>query len=406
MRRRPPRVRLESLDMIDFDDALSRCTALARPLGAEPLGMDEAAGRILAAPIVARSESPAAPTSSMDGYAVRDADVRGPSSLRVIGASYPGQPFAGPIASGECVRIFTGAALPAGADRVVIQEVVRAASDRAELDGPAQGFDYVRARGSDFAAGEILLEAGMALTAQRMVAAAAADAETVAVFRRPRVAIIANGDELAPAGSAHLRPGAIPDTATPGVAALAEAWGAEVASRDLVGDDIGALRAAGARALAAADVVVVIGGASVGERDFARAMLEGARPVFSKARIKPGKPVWLSTLDGRIILGLPGNPTSALVTARLFLAPLLAGLAGGDPRAALVWRDATLAGPLAATDDRETFHRAQATPEGAFPLPDQSSGAQKALAQADLLIRRPPMAAAAKAGETVTALDL
>ncbi|HEX6376119.1 MAG TPA: molybdopterin molybdotransferase MoeA [Allosphingosinicella sp.] len=389
--------------MISFDEAVRRVTEVARPIGRKSVPIAEAAGRVLAAPVVATIDSPPADGSAMDGYAVREADL--PGSLRLIGESFPGGGFDGALEPGTCVRIFTGAPVPEGADRVVIQEV--AVRDRefvaiAGLAGPAR---HIRARGSDFRAGDVLLEAGRRLDPKALVAAAGADVAQVETWRAPSVLVLATGDELAPPGEARGRPSAIPESVSFGVAALAEIWGGRSLGSRRLADDLPAMERAAAEALGQADLVVVTGGASVGEKDYARAMFapHGLDPIFSKVAIKPGRPVWLGRAGCTLVLGLPGNPTSAMVTARLLLAPLVAGLAGRA--GALAWRKLPLAGPLPACGDRETFHRARLGETGAVPLANQDSGAQKALAEADLLLRSRPHDPPRQAGDEIEALD-
>jgi molybdopterin molybdotransferase len=250
--------------------------------------------------------------------------------------------------------------VPEGADRVIIQEQVRVEDGAAVFDTPASGGRHIRAAGSDFESGETLLEAGRCLDFRAMVALAAADRDRVRVYRRPRVAILSTGDELVEPGRALEVPGAIAESVSFGVAGLVRAWGGDVVRRARLADVPEALEAAAEAALAVADVVVVTGGASVGERDYARSMFasSGLEEVFTKVAIKPGKPVWVARAGGRFVVGLPGNPTSALVTARLFLAPLLAGLAGRNPDEALAWREAVLEAPLGAVGPRETLERA------------------------------------------------
>ncbi len=390
--------------MIDFDEAARLTLDLARPLGSERVPVVDAAGRILAEPLTARGDAPRAAVSAMDGYAIRTSTA---TRLRVIGQSFPGAGFPGEVAEGEAVRIFTGAPLPTGADRVVIQEVVRREGDVAMLDQPPSGPAHVRAQGSDFRAGSLLLEAGRRLDARAMVAAGGADRSEVEVWRCPKVVVLGTGDELLAPGTAHLTPFGIPESVSLGVAALAEAWGGTCIGRQRLSDDLASLKEAAREALDQADVVVVTGGASVGERDFARAMFEdcGLDLVFSKVEMKPGKPVWLGRALGRLVLGLPGNPTSAMVTARLFLAPLLAGLSGRAPEAAWRWRHAALTAPVAETGDRETFQRGRSEGDGVQPFTDQDSGSQLILARSDLLIRRRPFQPAAKAGDSVEVLD-
>jgi molybdopterin molybdotransferase len=394
--------------LIDFDEACRRTAALAHPLGTEALALADAAGRVLAAPVVARRTSPQSDTSAMDGYAVRSLDLRpGGVRLRVVREVFAGDaPGGRALHPGECARIYTGAPVPGFADQVVMQEAVRREGDVAVVAGAGAVSRHVRRAGSDFSAGETVAPAGMVLTPQALVGVAAADVAGVEVFVRPRVTILSTGDELAEPGEAGRRAGAIPDSVSFGVAAMAEAWGAEVVGRRRVGDNLARLADAARAALDEADVVVVTGGASVGERDYAKAMFAGLglEPAFEKVAIKPGKPVWLGRAAGRLVVGLPGNPSAAMVTARLFLAPLLAGLAGRAPGAALDWRLAPLAAELPAPQDRECFHRARTTPGGALPLDSQDSSAQKALATADLLIRRRRGARALDAGDLAEVL--
>lgn len=388
--------------MIGFDEALALVAEAAKPLGTEWVPLADAKGRLLAAPVAALVDSPRSDVSAMDGYAVREADL--PGRLAVIGESFPGGE-AGAVAAGQCVRIFTGAPMPEGADRVVIQEIVRREAATAiieEAPGPAR---HIRSRGSDFAQGDILLEAGRRLDARAMVAAAGADVASLEVRRRPRLFILGTGDELAEPGAARATPGAIPESVTLGVAALAEDWGAEVIGRRRLKDDLPAMERAGAEALAAADLVVVTGGASVGEKDYAKAMFApaGLDLLFAKVAVKPGKPVWLGRAGTKLVMGLPGNPTSAMATARLLLAPLIAGLGGREPT--LDWRRAPLAEAIGPCGDRETFLRAAREGEAVRALANQDSGAQRTLAAADVLIRRRPGAPAAGAGEMVEILD-
>lgn len=394
--------------MISYDQASALVAGLAQPLGPETVRLDKADGRVLAAAIVARHATPCADVSAMDGYAVRDADLmEAPVRLAVIGEALAGQAFAGVLPPGSCVRIFTGAVAPAGTDRVVIQEEVEREGPLALFAHPPCGPRNLRLAGSDFKPGDVLVEAGARLNAQRLVAAAAADLAKVSVIVRPRVLVIGTGDELdEPGRPSSLRPG-IPDSVTFGVAALARAWGGKVVDRWRIGDELPVLEKAARSAVELADIVVVTGGASVGERDFAKTMFAplDLDLAFSKVAIKPGKPVWLGRARGALIVGLPGNPTSAIVTARLFLAPLIAGLAGLEPGKALDWRRETLTTSLGPCGDRETFVRARRLPGGVEPIDDQDASAQKALAMSDVLIRRRPGAPLAKAGTLVETLD-
>lgn len=389
--------------MIPFDEAFRLVAAAARPLGGEAVPLAEASGRVLAAPVTARVDSPPADCSAMDGYAVREADL--PGTLRLVGESFPGGGFGGAIGPGSCVHIFTGAPVPAGADRIVIQEVAARMDDRVTIAGLPGPERFIRRHGSDFRKGDLLLEAGRRLDPKALVAAAAADLGEVTAWRRPAVIVLGTGDELVPPGQAGGRPGAIPDSLSLGLAALVEQWGGRSAGSRLVGDDLETLERVAAGAAGEADLVVVTGGASVGERDHARAMFapHGLDLIFSKVAMRPGKPVWLGRVGKTLVLGLPGNPTSAMVTARLLLAPLVAGLAGRS--ATLEWRPLALGAPIPACGDRETFHRARLRDGHAVPIANQDSGAQKALAEADLLLRSRPGDPARAAGQEIEALD-
>jgi molybdopterin molybdotransferase len=394
--------------MIAFDDAVDKVRSVAKPLGAEPVPIAEAAGRVLASPVVAQIDSPRCEVSAMDGYAVRDDDVAAvPASLTIAGESFAGAGWSEPVAPGTCVRIFTGAPFPPGGDRVVIQENVRRDGPLAIFVEPPGTARHIRRRGSDFRAGDELLDAGRLLDSRAIVAAAGADVAKLEVFRRPRLTILSTGDELAEPGAARDRRDAIPESVSFGVAALAEQWRAQCIGRRRLRDELEQLRGDAESALEQADVIVVTGGASVGERDFAKAMFEpfGLDLIFAKVAIKPGKPVWLGHARDRLVMGLPGNPTSAMVTARLLLAPLLAGLAGSPIESALRWQSMPLASALKENGPRETFHRARPVDAGAEILSFQDSSAQKALADADLLVRQRANAAALSPGDLVDVLD-
>jgi molybdopterin molybdotransferase len=394
--------------MIGFDEAIERVRSVAKPLGTQTVAVAEAAGRVLARTVVAEIDSPRCDVSAMDGYAMRDTDLAAlPASLLISGESFAGHGWSDGFAPGTCVRIFTGAPVPPDADRVIIQENIRRDGDRAivaEEPGPAR---HIRSRGSDFRAGDELLPGARLLDPRAMVAATGADVAELEVYRRPSLAILSTGDELAEPGTARDCADSIPESVSFGVAAMAEQWGAQSIGRYRLRDELEPMQAAAESVLDHADVVVVTGGASVGEKDFAKTMFEraGLDLLFSKVAIKPGKPVWLGRARDRLVMGLPGNPTSAMVTARLFLAPLLAGLSGLPVERALRWRSISLATPLNACGPHETFHRARAVADGAEILSFQDSSAQKALADADLLVRQLASTPPLLAGELVEVLD-
>lgn len=394
--------------MIDFDSAVALILSEARPLEAETVALDAAGERILAADLRARGDAPRTAVSAMDGYAVRDADLATlPARLPVAAVAFAGRADVPVLPPGACVRVFTGGPVPHGADRVVVQEIVGRDGDVALFEvSPGQG-RHIRAAGSDFGAGDILLPAGTVLGFRAMVAAAAADIATLSVVRKPRVVILGTGDELAEPGQALETPGGIPESVSLGVAGLVRQCGGAVIARRRLTDTPEILEAAARLAIDQADVVVVTGGASVGEKDYARSMFApcGLELIFSKVAIKPGKPVWFGRAGGALVLGLPGNPTSAMVTARLFLAPLVAGLAGQDPAMLLRWRDLILDTPLNPCGDRETFERGRVVDGRVAVLGVQDSATQKALASADVLIRRRPGAPGLSAGAAAAVLD-
>ena len=383
--------------MITFDEALALIADAAKPLGTEDVLLAEAYGRTLAAPVVAMVDAPPRDVSAMDGYAVREAEL--PGRLPVAGTAYPGDPVVR-LAPGTCLRIFTGGPVPGGADRVVIQEEVTREDDVANFGEPGGG-RHIRKRGADFPEGATLLEAGRRLDPRALVAAAGADLGEVEVWQQPRLAVFGTGDELAEPGRARDRPGAIPESLLAGVGALAEEAGGVIVMSRRLKDNLPELVQMARWAMERADLVVVTGGASVGEKDYAKAMFApaGLELIFSKVAIKPGKPVWFGRAGDKLVMGLPGNPSSAMVTARLLLVPLVAAL--GGRKAAHRWRKAPLAVPLGPGDDRETFVRASWDGEKVLPANYQDSGAQKTLADAELLIRRRIGAPAAAAGEMV-----
>ena len=374
---------------ISLEDAWGIIASATAPLDSEHIPLNDGAGRVLAAPVLAAFESPRAAVSTMDGYAVREGDARVGAVLQVIGVSAAGTSFGGRVGAGQAVRIFTGAALPDGADRVVIQENVTAEGEAATIVEAPGAMRFVRARASDFAVGDAVVAAGTRLTAGALVAAAGAGRSEVSVTRRPRVITVATGDELRPIGAVFEAPDHVPDSIGPGLGAMLDALGAEVLGHRLVGDHLPALEAAAAASVAGADLVVVTGGASVGARDHAKAMFAplGIELLFSRVAIKPGKPVWLGRIGTTLVMGLPGNPSSAMVTARLLLAPVVAGLLGQRLPAPLEWIDLLLGAPLPATGDRETFFRAALVDGRLVPLANQDSGSQRALAEAGWLVR-------------------
>jgi len=388
-----------------FDAAQAILAALAQPLGTERVPLAKAGRRVLAEPVCAAMDIPSRDLAAMDGFAVREADlVAGLRRFAVVGAAYPGAPFDGTVGQGEAARIMTGAPMPAGLDRVLMRELVTAADSTITLDSPVPAKPHVRMRGSDTAAGTIVLPAGRLLDPRALVVAAAADAAVLTVWRTPRVRVIATGDELVRAGEAQAS-GGVPDSLSEAVLLMARQWGARPLDAAQVRDDPALLTAAAETALADSDVLVLCGGASRGDRDFAKVALVplGLELVFADVAIKPGKPVWLGRIGTKLVLGLPGNPTAAMTVARLFLAPLLTALGGRGVGPALRWEPMPLVEGITA-GDREAFLCAERLDEGVRVLERQSASAQCMLALADTLVRLPAGIGTLSAGTRVETL--
>jgi molybdopterin molybdotransferase len=388
---------------LPVEDARARMLALAAPLGAETVALDMASGRVLAEAVTATRDQPPFDASAMDGWA-----VSGPGeAFAIVGESAAGHGHAETLAPGEAVRIFTGAPVPAGADRIVIQE--DAARDGDVVRVPAAGgAGLIRPRGGDFRAGSMLLDKGARLDPWRIALAAAAGRAELSVSRRPRVVILSTGEEIVPAGSTP-GPEQIFDSGGPALAALIARWGGEAIRLAATGDNVDAI--VDAVTGAGGDLIVTIGGASVGDHDLVKPALArlGLALAVETIRLRPGKPTWFGTLaDGRRVLGLPGNPASALVCAELFLRPVLSAMQGADP--ALKMASARLATPLPANGPREHWARARLTwADGgliASPMTDQDSSLVGIFASADGLVRLPVGAPAAPAGSVVDVLLL
>ena len=390
--------------MISLDAARALLLGGVVPMAAEQVALADAAGRILAADVIASFDQPALPTSAMDGYAIAAADAIAGTRLRLVGDAFAGTPFAGRVERGTAVRIATGGVVPDGAERVIMQEVVARDGDGVILTGPIHEALFVRGAGGDFRTGERLLAAGETLTPGALGLAAAANHATLSLSTRPSVAIFASGDELREAGE-PLAPGEVANSAAHAVAALISLWGGAPDRQPTLADDPATIRTA--ISAAQADILLFIGGASVGERDYLRSVvaeLEGAIH-FDKIAVQPGKPCWHARFaDGRLLLGLPGNPASAFVCAHLLLEPLLAALLGRETAHPLL--RATLAAPMPAGGARETWSRASAAVDDGgvvivTPDPRSDSSLQRPLAEANALVRRPAGASAAPAGTPV-----
>lgn len=376
-----------------LEQAWERLLALATPLGAETVPVDQAAGRYLAADLLARRTQPARDLSAMDGFA-----TAGPGPWRIVGEARAGRPYAGALAAAEAARISTGAACPEGAEAIVPIEDATVAGEELRAPQPEPG-RWIRSAGFDFASGTTVLEQGARIGPAQIALARAAGHGTLEAARRPRVAIVECGDELV-ADPAECPPEKLPSSNGAMVAAMAAGLG-DVGRIGPLPDD----RAALARAFADADdadVLVTTAGASVGERDHVRGALEdcGASLAFWRVAIRPGKPLLVAKRGAQIVLGLPGNPASAYVTAFLFLLPLLRTMQGAvRPLPAAI--PLPLAAPLPAGGARREFVRARFVNGLAEPLPERDSSALLTLAAADLLIDRPIGAPEAASGAVV-----
>ena len=390
--------------LLPVREAQDRLLALAPSIATEHVTLNAAANRWAAIDVMALRTQPAADLSAMDGYAVRFDDLPGP--IAVIGESAAGRPFAGKIDPGQAVRIFTGAALPDGADTVLIQEDARRDGDTISLtgDGPADRGEYVRPSGLDFQQDERLIHAGDHLTPSRIALAAMAGHGTVPVHRPIRVAIAATGDELVPPG-VPLSDGQLPESNSAMLVAMLANLPAEPIQLGILPDDRAIL--ASTFAQVDADILVTTGGASVGDHDLIRPALEdiGATLDFWKVAMRPGKPLMAARVRETVVLGLPGNPVSAFVTASLFLLPLIRHMAGAaDP-----WprtEQARLFSDLGATGPRADHIRAEVKDGVVVPLGLQDSSMLGSLARANCLIVRQPGAPAAVEGEMMDILRI
>jgi len=395
------------MSLPDVATALERMLAKVAPLTAETVGVAGADGRWLRNPVAAARDQPPFDASAMDGWAVRSSDVERKACLTIVGESAAGRRADMALGPGETVRIFTGAPLPAGADRVIMQEDAER-RDATLICGPATtASTHVRARGCDFRDGETLLTAGERLNPWRLALAASAGAGDLVCGPSPKVAILATGDELVEPG-AVAGPDQIYNSGAPSLGAFVARHGGCALQLASVGDSEAAIVAAVSGA--DFDLLVTIGGASVGDHDLVKPALKGQGAVLfvESVAVRPGKPVWFAILeDGRPVLGLPGNPASALVCAELFLAPLMARLQGGTSEDR--FETAVLAMDLPANGPRDHYIRAHAVagPDGArlvTPFANQDSSLVTIMAAANALIRREPHAPAAVAGTVVQVL--
>ena len=390
--------------MISLNAARALLLEGIEPTVSEQVALAAAAGRTLTADLIASFDQPALPTSAMDGYAITAADAVTGRRLRLIGDAFAGSPFLGRVERGTAVHIATGGVVPDGADRVIMQEIVARERDAIILTGPIHDALFVRPAGGDFRSGDRLLAAGDALTPAALGLAAAANHAELSVRAKPRVAIFASGDELREAGEA-LAPGEVVNSTSHALAALISLWGGDPHRQQTLADDPATIRAA--IEASRADVLLFIGGASVGARDYLRSVVAdlGGTIRFDQIAVQPGKPCWHARFsDGRLLLGLPGNPASAFVCAHLLLEPLLAAFLGRA--SSLLLLPAILTVPMPAGGPREVWWRASVAIDAAArlivtPDPRRDSSLQRPLAEANALIRRPASAIAADTGSPV-----
>ena len=403
------------MGLMPVAEALSRVLADAKPLPAECVPLVEAHGRVLTADVAALRTQPPANVSAMDGYAVRAADVAAiPARLRLVGEVAAGHPFEGTVGTGEAARIFTGGLLPHGSDTVVIQENTRREGDTVVVVtvGAAKG-RHVRCEGLDFRHGAVLLAKGHRLSDRDLALAAAMNHPRLSVHRRPKIAVLATGDELVVPGT-PLGPGEIVHSNGYAVMAMARREGCDVVDLGIVPDrleeTIQAVRSARDQG---ADILVTSGGASVGDYDLIHNALakEGLALSFWKVALRPGRPMLHGRLGAMHVLGLPGNPVSAYVCAILFLVPLIRRLAGRSD-VEPVLEPAVLGCDLPENDERADYLRARLSPPGgagppiATPAAVQDSSMLVPLATADCLLVREPHAPAAAAGSPCRILRL
>ena len=398
--------------LISVAQALEQVLAHASPLPPDEVPLDKADGSVLAYDLKALRTQPPADVSAMDGYAVRAADVaKAPVRLKVIGEVPAGRPFDGSIGTGQAARIFTGGFVPDGADTVVIQEVTARDGDSVELQKPSSKGRNVRPKGLDFREGEVLLTKGHRLTARDLALAAGMNHPLLPVYRRPKIALFATGDELVPPGRKP-GPGQIVYSNGYSLAALARAEGAEVEDLGVVHDTLEATVTAirDARELPA-DILVTTGGASVGEYDLVQQAFakEGMDLSFWKVAMRPGRPLMHGRLGDMHVLGLPGNPVSSYVCAFLFLVPLIRRMSGRTDLVQPI-EHAVLGCDLAENDERADYLRAtlEVRSEGAVatPFPVQDSSMMAPLAKATCLLVREAHAPAAKVGSPCTVVRL
>lgn len=398
------------MSLLPVNEAKTRILEGVETLGSDTLPLRQAIGRILAAPLSARRNQPPFAASAMDGYAVIGADVAtAPVDLKIVGEAPAGRAFEGIVENGQAVRIFTGAPLPQGADTIVIQENTTRNDDMVTVSESAQTGQFVREAGLDFAAGDLVLNEGTVLNARNLGLCASMNYASVPVRARPRVGVLATGDELVPPGG-NPRDDQIISSNSVALCAAVEAFGAKPVDLGIVRDDLQTLQSTIYDA-AEVDILVTIGGASVGDHDLVLPAFKGLGidPDFWKIAMRPGKPLMFAKHRAQRILGLPGNPVSSLVCARIFLKPLIEKMMGTE--SVDITGTAILTESLDANDLRQDYLRARLSRSAddvlqITPFSRQDSSMQRTLASADALIIRPPHAEPVAAGAQVNFLPI
>jgi len=396
--------------MISVEEARGLILNAVRPTPAEVVALAEAWNRVTAADVAARLTQPPVDVSAMDGYALRAADGVLHADLQVIGAAPAGHPFDGRVGPQQAVRLFTGSVVPDGADAILLQEDATRDGDRVRVNEAVAAGRHIRRKGQDFAAGDVVIPAGRRLTARDVGLAAAANFPWLSVHRHPRVAILATGDEIAMPGE-PIPPGGIVSSNSHALAALVRAAGGVPMILPVAGDEQSAI-AAVADSIQGMDLLVTTGGASVGDHDLVIESLKarGMTLDFWQIAMRPGKPLLFGQLGPTPVIGLPGNPVSAIVCAILFLLPVVARLSG-LPAAPPPVSPAVLGAPVKQNDRRADHMRAtirvdQAGRIVATPFPVQDSAMLRRLALADALVLRPPQAPALPEGAEVGIIRL
>ena len=399
-------------DLLPVAEAQQRILDAVSPLPAEQISLAEGLGRVLARNVASRRDQPPMAMSAMDGYAVRAVDVATlPATLKVVGYAPAGHAFDGSVGAGEAVRIFTGAPVPEGADTIVIQENTEQSDEVVRvIDGTAPVGRYIRPAGLDFATGDVLLPSGKVLTARDVGLSAAMNVPWLNVHRKPRISILATGDEIVMPGDPIGRDQIVSSNAL-SLAAFITVQGGTPLDLGIAPDEEDGLRAlaAGARG---SDILVTTGGASVGDHDLVQSVLGdiGLEVDFWRIAMRPGKPLMFGRIDGTFLIGLPGNPVSSLVCAIIFLTPAIRKMLGMDnllPETGT----ARLGTDLPENDEREDYLRASLSRDDkgdivATPYGKQDSSMFATIARADALVIRKPFASALKAGSAVEFIAL